>query len=150
MPSHTFDRRRPTEPTEATDDWYPVKKVWDPDFVDGVRAEIETLRSLAPDWDGYGAPVIDPAVIDAAKAFIAQLPEGIAFRPRVVPISNGTLQLEWHDGPMSLEFEFETPHTIRYLKWHPEVGVEEADCLAVSDIDTASGLIRWFMCGAYR
>lgn len=150
MSSQTFDqRRRLTEPTEANDNWHHVE-VWDPGFVDGVQAAIESLRTLAPDWDGYGAPVIDPAVIEAAKTFIAQLPEKLAFRPRVVPGSGGTLQLEWHDGPKSLELEFESSESIRYLQWHPAAAVVEEDSFPVTDINRAVDLIRWFMTGAYR
>ena len=96
-------------------------------FADDVQSALDSLRTLAPNWDGYGAPVIDPAVIDAAKSFIARLPENLVSRPHVVPMSNGTLQLEWHDGPKSLELEFESPSSIRYLQWHPEQGVEEED-----------------------
>jgi hypothetical protein len=150
MSSQTFDQpRRLTEPTEANDNWHHVE-VWDPGFVDGVQAAIESLRALAPDWDGYGAPVIDPAVIEAAKTFIAQLPEKLAFRPRVVPGSGGTLQLEWHDGTKALELEFESPNSIRYLQWHPDAGVEEEDSFPVTDISKAVDLIRCFMAGSHR
>jgi hypothetical protein len=82
----------------------------EPGFVVDVQAAIESLRALAPNWDGYGAPAIDADVIEAAKAFIAKLAENVASRPLVVPMSNGTLQLEWHDGPKSLELEFESPY----------------------------------------
>jgi hypothetical protein len=115
----------------------------DPGFVGDVQAAIESLRALAPNWDGYGAPAIDPDVIEAAKAFIARLPENVAFRPLVVPMSNGTLQLEWHDGPKSLELEFESPDSIRYLQWHPDRGVEKEDSFSATDVDTAGDLIRW-------
>ena len=71
----------------------------DPNFVDDVQSALDSLRTLAPSWDGYGAPVIDPFVIEAARSFIARLPAGLVSRPRVVPMSTGTLQLEWHDGP---------------------------------------------------
>jgi len=117
----------------------------DPGFVVDVQAAIESLRALAPNWDGYGAPAIDPHVIEAAKAFIAKLPENIAFRPLVVPMSNGTLQLEWHDGPKSLELEFESPYSIRYLQWHPDRGVEKEDSFSATDVDTAVDLIRWIV-----
>ena len=49
----------------------------DPDFVDGVHSALDSLRTLAPNWDGYGAPAIDTAVIDAAKSFVAKLPEDL-------------------------------------------------------------------------
>ena len=72
-------------------------------------------------------------MIDAAKSFIARLPENLVSPPHVVPMSNGTLQLEWHDGPKSLELEFESPSSIRYLQWHPEQGVEDEDAFPVDE-----------------
>jgi hypothetical protein len=117
----------------------------EPGFVADVQAAIESLRALAPNWDGYGAPVIDVDVIEAAKAFIAKLAENVAFRPLVVPMSNGTLQLEWHDGSKSLELEFESPYSIRYLQWHPDRGVEKEDSFSTADVDIAVGLIRWMV-----
>jgi hypothetical protein len=117
----------------------------EPGFVVDVQAAIESLRALAPNWDGYGAPAIDADVIEAAKAFIAKLAENVASRPLVVPMSNGTLQLEWHDGPKSLELEFESPYSIRYLKWHPDRGVEKEDTFSTADVDTAVDLIRWMV-----
>jgi hypothetical protein len=118
-----------------------------PDFASRVRADIRSLGELAPNWDGYGAPAIDPAVIEAAEAFIARLPLGLAPPPRVVPMSNGTLQLEWHAGPKSLELEFESPASIRYLQWHSDEGVEEEDSFPTTNVDTAVDLIRWFVAG---
>jgi len=116
-----------------------------PDSASRVRADIHSLSELAPNWDGYGAPAIDPAVIEAAEAFIARLPQGLAPPPRVVPMSNGTLQLEWHAGPKSLELEFESPDSIRYLQWHPNEGVEEEDAFPTTNVETAVDLIRWFL-----
>src|SRR5947208_542134 len=140
MPSQTFDQhRRLTEPTEASDNWHHVE-VWDPGFVDGVQAAVESLRTLAADWDGYGAPCIDTRFIDAAKRFISSLPANLAFRPLVVPTSNGSLQLEWHEGSKSLELEFESPRTIRFLQWDPEKGIEEEDTIAVEDTERAVDL----------
>ncbi len=84
-------------------------------------------------------------MIEAAKAFIAKLAENVTFRPVVVPMSNGTLQLEWHDGSKSLELEFESPNSIRYLQWHPDRGVEKEDSFSRADVDTAVDLIRWMV-----
>ncbi len=122
----------------------------EPNFVDGVQAALDSLRTLVPNWDGYGASAIDPAVIDAAKSLIAKLPADLVHQPQVVPISNGTLQMEWHDGPKSLELEFESPSSIRYLKWHPEQGVEEEDSFPVTNVETAVDLIGWFLTAGAR
>lgn len=145
----THHLRRLTEGTETDDNWLKVGH-YDSEFVAGVQKDIEALGDLTPNWDGYGAPVIDPRFIDAAKRFIVSLPTNLAFRPLVVPSSNGSLQLEWHEGPKSLELEFESPGTIRFLQWHPEEGIEEEDTIALEDTERAVDLINWFMRGACR
>ena len=111
-----------------------------PDWSGGVQADIRALGDLEPNWDGYGAPAIDPAVLAAAEAFVGKLPGILAPRPRVVPMSNGTLQLEWHAGPKSWELEFESPHSIRYLQWNPDEGVEEEASFPATDVETAVNL----------
>jgi hypothetical protein len=119
----------------------------DHNFVAEVQSALDSLRALTPNWDGYGAPSIDSAVIEAAKTFVATLPENLVPRPRVVPMSNGTLQLEWHDGPKSLELEFESPTSIRYLQWFPEKGIEQESSFAATNVEAAFGLIQWFSTG---
>jgi hypothetical protein len=63
-------------------------------------------------------------------------------------MSNGAVQLEWHAGPRSLELEFESPDSIRYLRWHPEEGIEDEAGFPAAEVDVAVGLIRWFVNGA--
>jgi len=142
-------KRRLTEGMETDDNWVKEGR-YDSEFVAAVQKDIEALRDLPPNWDGYGAPVIDPRFIDAAKRFIASLPDNLAFRPLVVPTSNGSLQLEWHEGPRNLELEVESPRTFRFLQWHPEEGIEEEDTIAVEDTERAVDLINWFTRGARR
>jgi hypothetical protein len=115
---------------------------------DDIEVDLRALGELAPNWDGYGAPAIDPAAIAAVRSFVARLPRGLAPRPRVVPMSNGMVQLEWHAGPRSLELEFEAPDSIRYLRWHPEEGIEDEDSFPAAEVDIAVDLIRWFVNGA--
>jgi hypothetical protein len=113
-------------------------------FFETVEAALESLRTLAPNWDGYGVPKIDTEVIDAASAFVNKLPRDLVSPPRVVPMSSGTPQLEWHDGPKSLELEFESPMWIRYLQWHPEQGIEKEESFPAANVERAVDLIRWF------
>jgi hypothetical protein len=127
-----------------------VAKHSDPNFVDIVDKALSDLAQLPPNWDGYGAPVIDRTVIAAARKFVQSLPETLVCRPKVVPLSAGTLQLEWHNGPKVLELEFEDPHTIHYLQWHPQAQTEEEDIFPASDIAKAVELIQWFSNGAPR
>jgi len=105
------------------------------------------LAALQPNWDSYGADLIDPEIIRAAREFAQQLPEDMAGPPSVVPIANGSLQFEWDEGPRSLEFEFEDIETIGYLKWHPEEGIEDEGVLGLNEIDKAISLLRWLTKG---
>jgi hypothetical protein len=130
----------------ATESWLRAGH-YDPDFTTAVCAELDRLSQLVKNWDHYGAPPIDPAIIAAARAFIEALPENLAYRPHVVPMSPGNLQFEWHHEGKILELEFETAKTIHFLQWHPQAGVEEEATFPASDIDKAVDLIQWFMSG---
>jgi len=119
----------------------------DPGFVSAIDGELDRLSQLQNNWDHEGAAPIDKAIIDAARRFVKALPDGLADRPRVVPMSAGNLQFEWHHGSKILELEFEDPQTIHFLKWYPERGIEEEDSFPATNINKAVDLIRWFMSG---
>lgn len=149
MQTVTQSRRdRDTQPTRGRtlECWLPVGH-YDPDFTKAVLDELDRLSQLPENWDSYGAPPIDQQIITAAKKFIVSLPENLASRPRVVPMSPGNLQFEWHHQGKILELEFETPTTIHFLQWQPEAEVEEEDTFSASDVDRAVDLIQWFMSG---
>jgi hypothetical protein len=120
---------------------------YDPEFVTASVAELDRLAQLPANWDSYGAPQIDPPIIAAVKTFIRALPADLAYRPRVVPMSTGNVQLEWHHEKKVLELEFESPQIIRYLQFDPARAVEEEDSFRSSEIDKAVDLIQWFMIG---
>ena len=125
----------------------PAAQAPEADFTAAVCAELDRLSQFPKNWDGYGAPPIDPGIIAAARAFIEALPENLASRPLVVPMSPGNLQLEWHYQGKILELEFETAKTIHFLQWYPKEGVEEEATFPAADIDKAVDLIQWFMSG---
>jgi hypothetical protein len=129
---------------ELIAEWRPVKWRVVPGLKPALRSELNQLAALAPNWDGYGAPRISPAIIDAARQFVDRLPEQASSRPAVVPMSPGNLQLEWHEGDRVLELEFETADTIHYLKWDPADEVEEEDAFPATDMGRAVQLIQWF------
>ncbi len=117
-------------------------------FKESVAAEVEALAALQVNWDSYGAPAIDRNIIAAGVQFVRSLPDDLAYRPRVVPMAPGNLQLEWHEGQKILELEFETPTTIRFLKWSGDEKFSEEDMIRVSDTHRALDLIQWFITGA--
>jgi hypothetical protein len=112
-----------------------------------VENALDRLAAYKPNWDGYGAPAIRQEVIEAARTFARALPADLPRPPRVVPMSPGNLQFEWHDGPKVLELEFEDPNTVRFLQWDPAVGLEEEGTFPATDTESAVGLIRWFTNG---
>jgi hypothetical protein len=120
---------------------------YDPGFKTFCFQKLAELGKLQAGWDADRAPAIDARILDAVRQFVASLPQHIATRPMVVPLTSGGVQLEWHRGRQVLELEFESPDTVHYLKWDPPTGVEEEELIPVSDRDTLANLIRWFMKG---
>jgi len=145
MPPVTIDPARiSTEPhSDSFHSWGPIR-YFSPNFKECVSSRLKQLNQLEPNWDCEGATAINRHVIAAADRLAQRLPDHIIFPPAVVPISNGTLQFEWNADDYSLEFEFESPGEIRYLKWDPEKGVEEEDSFPANDVDQATALIEWF------
>ena len=67
-------------------------------FDDRIKGTIRNLRKLKTNWDGYGAPPIDPVVIDNTIAFFEMLPLRHRYaldREDITPSSHGTVSLEW-------------------------------------------------------
>src|SRR5688500_12430334 len=144
MATATLNRHKgSTQPTRgrSSESWL-IAGHYDPAFAIAVCAELVRLSCLPNNWDSYGAPPIDPRIVAAARALIEALPENLAYRPRVVPMSPGNLQFEWHHQGKILELEFETPETIHFLQWHKAVGVEEESTFPAADIDRAVDLIQ--------
>jgi hypothetical protein len=120
----------------------------DEQFRAHIDQELDRLASLPANWDHEGAPQIDPAIIRAARIFIARLPPGVAPIPAAVPSAAGTLQFEWTAGSRSLELEIENPSMIHYLKWDANEKVEEEDVFSIGDTDRTLHLIQWFVRGS--
>jgi hypothetical protein len=105
---------------------------------------LEELKTLPPNWSGYTAIPIDRSLIQVAKDWIQALPSNIIGTPKVVPMTRGRLQFEWHEGNRSLELEFESRDRIHYLKWDPDAGIEEEDVIPMDDVAGIHALLRWF------
>ena len=73
--------------------------------------QLDAMRALAPNWDGYNADPPDPAVIEVAKEFVALL---TAFRAgdryegvSVYPGRAGGVLIEWSDEKFDHELEID-------------------------------------------
>jgi hypothetical protein len=78
-----------------------------PPWFDPLMQGFVDLLTLLPNWDSYGAGMIDPNIVQAAIDCMNALLGPKSPAPRVVPLSNGGLQLEWHRKGTDLEIVFE-------------------------------------------
>lgn len=78
-----------------------------PAWFDSVMQGFVDLITLPPNWDSYGAGAIDQKTVQEAMSFIDGLLGPITPAPRVVPLSSGGLQLEWHRQGIDLEVVFD-------------------------------------------
>jgi hypothetical protein len=112
-----------------------------------VILDLERLKDLSAGWDHAVAEQIDPQTISGAQEFVRWLPDALERLPKVVPMTRGRLQLEWHQGARSLEIEFESASQVHYLKWDNRDGTQEEDVLPVSSREKIRELIQWFHAG---
>jgi len=69
--------------------------------------QLDGLRTLRPNWDGYNADPPDPRVLEWAKEFLTVLEAHAAGGSvQVYPGRAGGVQLEWEDGDGEHELEF--------------------------------------------
>ena len=78
-----------------------------PAWFDPVMQGFVDLLTLPPNWDSYHAGPIDPKLVHDAMNFINSLLAPTSPAPRVVPLSSGGLQLEWHRKGVDLEVVFD-------------------------------------------
>src|SRR5712692_1526644 len=78
-----------------------------PAWFDPLMQGFVDLLTLSPNWDSYGAGAIDPKVVLYAMTFMNSLLGPTTPAPRVVPLSSGGLQVEWHRQGIDLEVVFE-------------------------------------------
>ncbi len=74
---------------------------------DAISERFEQLAALEADWDGYGARPIDPQALGLAQHVAESLVALPLPVPRVFPVPDGGVQVEWIVGPVELEFEIE-------------------------------------------
>ena len=70
-----------------------------------VLDQLERLTSLESDWDGYGAPVIQPSLIIHTLNFLEATALKSAPAPAIVATNRGSIQLEWHRRGHEIDVE---------------------------------------------
>lgn len=78
---------------------------WEPD----VLQRVIQLHALPKNWDGYSAEPVNDSVITFALVVINNAMRLTTPAPQIVPMSNGGLQLEWHQKGWDLELSIDQP-----------------------------------------
>lgn len=97
------------------------RSVWIQNLLD----RFNDITSLPLGWDGYsGKPVSFTNAVFAANILEATcIPEVSA--PSLVPGSDGTLQIEWHEGGYDIEIDVLGPQKVVAYRYVHETGIEE-------------------------
>lgn len=78
-----------------------------PSWFDPLVQGLIDLRTLPPNWDSYNAMPVNTKLVDTALTFMSGLLGPSSPAPRVVPLSSGGLQLEWHRNEIDVEVVFD-------------------------------------------
>ena len=86
-----------------------------PSVKEDLDAQRRYIRALQNNWDGYGAPPIDPRVIDLLYSDLEdQFPRMDVRLPDIIPAGDGSVQAEWHLNEIDLVYNV-GPSGARYL-----------------------------------
>jgi hypothetical protein len=84
--------------------------------------QLEAMRNVSDNWDGYGGAAPRPELIDAAIAFFRGLPGMHGLSPHVTPTRTGGVLFAWEQGPHQLEVEVISTVRGEYLYLNRETG----------------------------
>src|SRR5437588_8785657 len=101
----------------AQDTYAFVTSLWGPYVMVTVNTQLQAMRHLGENWDGYGAAAPGEHIIDLASGFVnlveAVLRQRLAM-PGVVHVSptrTGGILVEWEDATMQHEVEINPDHS---------------------------------------
>lgn len=92
------------------------------------QTQLQAMRQLAENWDGYGAAPPQSHVIDLAREFVSlveALLQRREVRPGVVHVSparTGGVLIEWQDGVMEHEVEIDPDQSLSFLHHNTVTG----------------------------
>lgn len=95
------------------------------DWIIELQDRFEELTSLPKGWDGYaGKPVSFNSALFAAN-LIERLFSSKVQPPQLVPGSDGTLQIEWHQNQLDIEIDVLKPYMVNATYFNHITGEAE-------------------------
>jgi hypothetical protein len=111
---------------------------------DPVYIRLVELKQMPRGWDGDDACSIRGEILQTAWDFIQAIQPDFSGPFAIVPLSSGTIELEWAQGNRILQIEFETSDTIHYLKWDSDREMKDEGFFPSDDMTKARSMLQWF------
>jgi hypothetical protein len=90
-----------------------------------VRNRLRSLASYSVGWDGYDGMSPRPDVVAFAWHVVSSVMSDSAPLPQIVPLSDGSLQIEWHTRKLHLEVHVAAPYSVSLDVELPADGLED-------------------------
>lgn len=108
--------------------------------------QLNEVRALPADWDGYGSPVLSDRAFQQACQLIFVVEVEYLPTPHLGPESGGAVQFDWCNGRHALELHFLADGTVSYLKT-VNGDCEEDGELPLGAINEWRSLVEWLQEG---
>ena len=87
----------------------------EPIWLAHVAQELAAILELAPNWNSYGAPVVEKSAITQAFSVLQSIAKTDTPAPYVLPTPTGGVQFEWHTQEIDLEVEISPGREVSFL-----------------------------------
>lgn len=94
-----------------------------PNWVRPTISALNEIGSLPENWDTYGAKAANPDLMRESFSILQLVMQPTSPAPSVVPLSDGGIQLEWHQKSQDLEITFPMFETAQYYYKSRATGV---------------------------
>ena len=99
------------------------------DWSEKVFDRLNHLVALKVGWDGYRGRPVSFSCAHFAVSLLKQVCSANASAPSIVPGSDGTLQLEWHQNKYDVELDILAPNKVLAMRYHIETEITEEEVL---------------------
>ena len=98
--------------------------------------QLQAMRTLPENWDGYGADSPRGDILSAASEFLRVIQQAPGYTdPYIVPTRIGGVLLAWEHGPHQLEVDFESPQKAAFVYLNRETDESATGVLALSPVN---------------